>query len=152
MSITPCLAFDCCWEVYAAIRGDSEGIAIIDPTKPPAEHVWRPDAGPRASEYLADFALACVRGLEGPEQASRLVLCRLYYLGLAPYERARRFLGLREDVWVKWTEEIRERVGKQLLARGLFPIRGYFGERTRARKHAKPHPPSSAAQVLRRQS
>ena len=133
MSIKPELAFDVCHDVYKAVRGDLEGIAILDPTKPPSEHVWRPDSGPRASEYVADFAICCQRGLEGPEWASRLVLCRLYYLGLAPYENARHFLGLREDVWVHWTEQIRERVGKQVIGRGLFPVRQYFGERFRPR-------------------
>ena len=36
---------------------------------------------------------------------------RLYYLGLAPYERARHFLGLSERGWVNWSEEIRRKCG-----------------------------------------
>lgn len=150
MTITPALAFDCCHEVYAAIRADTEGIPLIDPTKVPSDHVWRPGRGPRAGEYLADFSLCCRRGLSLPELASRRVLCNLYYLGLTPYERTRHFLGLREDTWVSWTEEIRDRVGKQILIAGLFPVRNYFGERTRPRRNAQRSAPTSAAKALYR--
>jgi hypothetical protein len=55
-----------------------------------------------------------------------MVLFRLYYLGLAPYENARHFLGLSERGWVNWTEEVRHRCGKELLQRGMFPPRRYF--------------------------
>ena len=55
-----------------------------------------------------------------------MVLFRLYYLGLAPYENARHFLGLSEPSWVQWTEQIRNRYGKELLRRGMFPTRKYF--------------------------
>jgi hypothetical protein len=56
-----------------------------------------------------------------------MVMFRLYYLGLAPYEKARHFLGLSEQSWVNWSEEVRRRVGKELLRRGMFPPRKYFG-------------------------
>jgi hypothetical protein len=55
-----------------------------------------------------------------------MVLFRLYYLGLAPYENARHFLGLSEHSWVNWTEQIRHRCGKELLSRTMFPPRKYF--------------------------
>jgi hypothetical protein len=48
------------------------------------------------------------------------------YLGLAPYENARHFLGLSERSWVNWTEEVRHHCGKELLRRGMFPLRKYF--------------------------
>jgi hypothetical protein len=57
-----------------------------------------------------------------------MLLFRLYYLGLAPYENARYFLGLIERNWVNWTEEVRLRCGKELLRRGMFPPRKYFRE------------------------
>jgi hypothetical protein len=38
---------------------------------------------------------------------------RVYYLGLAPYDNARHFLGLSERSWVNWSEEIRSRCGKK---------------------------------------
>ena len=64
--------------------------------------------------------------LDGPDWASRMVLFRTYYLGMAPYDRARHFLGLSERSWVNWTEQIRRRAGAELLARGMFPPKRYF--------------------------
>jgi hypothetical protein len=81
---------------------------------------------PRLNEWVADFALAGQAALEGPDWASRMVMFRVYYLGLAPYDNARRFLGLSERSWVNWSEEIRRRCGKELLSRGMFPPRKYF--------------------------
>jgi len=86
------------------------------------------DIRPRLNEWVADFALAGQKALDGPDWASRMVLFRLYYLGLAPYENARHFLGLSERSWVIWTKEIRQRCGEELLRRGLFPPRKYFRE------------------------
>ena len=42
-----------------------------------------------------------------------MVMFRMYYLGLAPYETARHFLGLSETNWVQWSEEIRRRGGAE---------------------------------------
>lgn len=73
-----------------------------------------------------------VRGVQRERWGGRVptvrpcVLFRLYYLGLAPYENARHFLGLSEHSWVNWTEQIRNRCGKELLGRGMFPPRRYF--------------------------
>src|SRR5882724_7906037 len=64
--------------------------------------------------------------LDGPDWASRMVLFRLNHLGLAPYENARHLLGLSETNWVNWTEQIRNRCGKEFLSRGMFPPRKYF--------------------------
>jgi len=85
-----------------------------------------PDFRPRLNEWVADFALAGKSALDGPDWASRMVLFRLYYLGLAPYENARHFLALSEHNWVNWTEQIRHRCGKELLGRSMFPPRKYF--------------------------
>jgi hypothetical protein len=103
MGVKPELAFDVCWEVYRSAR---------------------------LNEWVADFALAGQKALNGPDWASRMVLFRLYYLGLAPYENARHFLGLSERSWVNWTEEVRHHCGKELLRRGMFPPRKYFSEST----------------------
>jgi len=73
---------------------------------------------------LANGGGFCAGGqaaLAGPEWASRMVMFRLHYLGLAPYENARHFLGLSEQGWVNWSEEVRRRCGKELLRRGMFP-------------------------------
>jgi hypothetical protein len=61
-------------------------------------------------------------------RASRLVLFRVYYLGGAEYQAARRWLGLSETSWSLWTDEIRTRVGRELLRRGMFPPSRYFRE------------------------
>lgn len=129
MGVKPELAFDVCWDVYRSAREVLEtkrGISALN-LKDTGRFLWRPDIRARLNEWVADFALAGKNALEGPDWASRLVLFRLYYLGLAPYDRARHFLGLSELSWVKWTEEIRRRCGKELLSRRMFPPRRYFG-------------------------
>ena len=128
MSVKPELAFDVCWEVYRGAREVLEtkrGISALN-WKDTGKYLWRPDFRPRLNEWVADFALVGKAALDGPDWASRMVLFRLYYLGLAPYETARHFLGLSEHSWVNWTEQIRHRCGKELLSRGMFPPRKYF--------------------------
>ncbi|HEX9345750.1 MAG TPA: hypothetical protein VF900_07475 [Candidatus Acidoferrum sp.] len=128
MSVKPELAFDVCWEVYRGAREVLEtkrGISALN-WKDTGKFLWRPDFRPRLNEWAADFALAGQAALDGPDWASRMVLFRLYYLGLAPCENARHFLGLSEYSWVKWTEQIRHRCGKELLGRSMFPPRKYF--------------------------
>jgi len=122
------LAFDVCWEVYRSVREvlETKRNASARDWRDSEKFLWRPDIRPKLSEWVADFALAGQAALDGPQWASRMVLFRLYYLGLTPYERARHFLGLSEHNWVNWTEEIRRQVGKELLRRGMFPPRKYF--------------------------
>ena len=124
------LAFDVCWEVYRGAREVLEtkrGVSALN-WQDTGKFLWRPDFRPRLNEWVADFALAGQAALDGPECASRMVMFRLYYLGLAPYENARHFLGLSECSWVNWSEEVRRRCGKELLRRGMFPPRKYFCE------------------------
>ena len=128
MPVKPELAFDVCWEVYRGAREVLEtkrGISALN-WKDTGKFLWRPDFRPRLNEYVADFALAGQAALEGPDWASRMVMFRLYYLGLAPYENARHFLGLSEHSWVNWSEQVRYRCGKEFLRRGMFPPRKYF--------------------------
>jgi hypothetical protein len=128
MSVKPEMAFDVCWEVYRGAREVMEskrGIAALN-MEMETKYEWRPDVRPKMKDWVADFALAGQAALEGPEWASRMVLFRLYYLGLAPYERARHFLGLSERGWVNWSEEIRRRCGAEILRRGMFPPGKYF--------------------------
>ena len=137
MSISSRLVFDVCHEVYQAVVADAEGIPLIDPTKIPSDHLWRSHKAPTGQEYAADFTIACKRALAGPLYASRLILCRLYYIDLLPYEQTRNYLGIREDVWTDWTDQIRDRAGKLMLAKGMFPPKAYFGERSGPRKEKK---------------
>ncbi len=128
MGVKPELAFDVCWEVYRGARDVLEtkrGVSALN-WKDTGKYLWRPDFRPRLTEWVADFALAGEAALDGPDCASRMVMFRVYYLGLAPYENARHFLGLSERSWVNWSEEIRRRCGAELLRRGMFPPRKYF--------------------------
>lgn len=133
-AISSRLAFDVCFEIYQSIRADEEGIPLIDPTKVPSDHLWRAHRGPNGQEFVADFAISCRKALAGPECARKLILCNVFYLGMAPYERARAHIGIREDVWSDWTEDIRDRVGRVLMVKGVFPPKRYFGERSRPRR------------------
>src|SRR6266478_5724934 len=97
MGVKPELAFDVCWEVYRGARDVLEtkrGVSALN-WKDTGTYLWRPDFRPRLTEWVADFALAGEAALDGPDWASRMVMFRVYYLGLAPYENARHFLGLR---------------------------------------------------------
>src|SRR5258708_13554777 len=128
MSVKAELAVDVCWEVY---RGASEvmevrrGMSAMD-WKEATKYLWRLDFRPRLGEWVADFALAGQAALAGPEWASRMVMFRLRYLGLAPYENARHFLGLSEQGWVNWSGEGRRCCGKERLPHCMFPPRQYF--------------------------
>jgi hypothetical protein len=128
MGVKPELAFDVCWEVYRSAREVLEAKRGISSRnwKDSDKYLWRPDIRPRLNDWMSDFTLAGQAALDGPERASRMVMFRLYYLGLAPYETARHFLGLSEHNWVTWSEEIRRRCGKELLRRRMFPPRKYF--------------------------
>jgi len=129
MGIKPELAFDVCWEVYRGAREILEvkrgSVTAID-WQQDAKYLWRPDLHPKLKDWAADFALAGQAALGEPERASRMVMFRLYYLGLAEYNRACHFLGLSEQGWVNWSEEIRRHCDKELLRRGMFPPRKYF--------------------------
>jgi hypothetical protein len=132
MSVKPELAFDVCWEVYRAARERLESKECTSMLQ------WVPEAHPgKLREWVADFALAGQDALAGPELAARVVMFRLYHLGLAPYERAKHFLGLSERGWVNWNDEIRKRVGERLIQRGMFPPKQYFGERSTDDTEAK---------------
>jgi len=122
------MAFDVCWEVYRGAREVLEtkrGVAALD-WHQDSKYLWRPDLRPKLKDWVADFALAGEAALKEPECASRMVMFRLYYLGLAEYEQARHFLGLSERGWGNWSEEIRRRCGEELMRRGMFPPRKYF--------------------------
>ena len=86
MSVKPELAFDVCWEVYRGAREvlDTKRCVCALNWEDATKFLWRPDFRPRINEFVADFALAGKAALDEPDCASRLVLFRLYYLGLMP--------------------------------------------------------------------
>ena len=63
---------------------------------------------------------------QGRLRASRMVMFRVFYLGGAEYQAARRHLGISELTWADWAEEIRTRVGTELASAGVFPPSKYF--------------------------
>lgn len=65
-------------------------------------------------------------------EGSRMAMFRVYYLGGAEYQAARRHLGISEITWGDWAEEIRARVGRELKRSGVFPPGKYFREMTKA--------------------
>jgi hypothetical protein len=79
----------------------------------------------RNSNLEIDVAAKCHAGTHSHRGASRMVLFRVYYLGLASYGKARHFVGWSERSWVNWAGEIRRHCGTELLRRGMFPQR-YF--------------------------
>jgi hypothetical protein len=102
--------------------------------------VWRPNSRARGEEYVADFALAGKSALKEMGKLPLQITFNLYYLSLTPFENLkgmRDFLHIREDVIAVWMDEIREAVGKEILRRGMFPPRQYFGERARPRYTGK---------------
>jgi hypothetical protein len=140
-------AFDVCHDVYLAAR---EAIDSKIPTlnaESSGKYQWHPDRMPRLAEYVCDFARAGERALgvgrwEGKFKgrqaeacptflrASRMAMFRVYYLGGADYQAARRHLGVSEITWGDWAEEIRGKVGRELTRAGVFPPSKYFGEFT----------------------
>jgi len=149
-------AFDVCHDVYLAAR---EAIDAKIPTlnaEASGKYLWRPDRTPRLAEYVCDFARAGERALgsdsferknkgrqaeacptlfrASPSQntfkASRMAMFRVYYLGGADYQAARRHLGICELTWGDWAEEIRQIVGRELTRAGVFPPSKYFRETT----------------------
>jgi len=71
-------------------------------------------------------------GAKKVPRASRLILFRMYYLGGAEYEAARHLLGLSERTWSDWAEEIRQRVGAELIRAHIYPPARYFRQATPA--------------------
>jgi hypothetical protein len=129
----PPFAFDVCHELYRAAREVLEGNLHSPDLAAREKYLWRPGLRPRLAEYVADFALAGQRALASPHLASRLVLFRVFYLGNAELHAARAHLGIGELTWEQWSDDVRARVGRELLARRIFPPRHYFRDATLAR-------------------
>ncbi len=120
----PATAFDICHEVYQTAREVVDSRMSTLQMTHASKFIWRPELRPRMVEYVADFARAGERVLS----PSRLILFRLYYLGGCEYQRARQRMGLSEQGWVNWTEQIRRDVGRELLRARIFPPAAYFRE------------------------
>ena len=122
----PEFAFDVCHDVYLAAREVLDGKLGTTDLNSREKYMWRPDLRPHLAEYVADFALAGQRALAEPWLASRLVMFRVFYIGGIEYGSARGRLGICEQTWAMWADEVRKRVGGELLSRGMFPPSDYF--------------------------
>ncbi|HET9401947.1 MAG TPA: hypothetical protein VFO34_13450 [Candidatus Acidoferrales bacterium] len=122
----PEFAFDVCHDVYRAAREVLDGKLGTTDLNSREKYMWRPDLRPHLAEYVADFALAGQRALAEPWLASRLVMFRVFYVAGNEYSAARGRLGICERTWASWADEVRNRVGSELLRRGMFPPRDYF--------------------------
>jgi hypothetical protein len=145
-------AFLVCHEIYLAARELVNSRVPTTQLQSASKFLWRPDLRPRLVEYVADFArcgdraLGCAPCGAKKVRASRLILFRMYYLGGAEYEAARHLLGLSERTWSDWAEEIRERVGAELIRARLYPPARYFREAAFASpKGEAPGPAASGA-------
>ena len=123
-------AFDVCHDLYRTAREILDGCLHATDLKSRSKYLWRPDLRPRLAEYVADFTLAGQRALVAPALASRMVLFRVFYLGNAPLHAARAHLGIGELTWEQWSDDVRARVGQELLRRKMFPPRDYFRDST----------------------
>jgi hypothetical protein len=148
-------AFDVCHDVYCAAREAIDTKIATLNAESSGKYQWRPDRMPRLAEYVCDFARAGERALgfnsfagkgrgrqaDGSRslttracptlfRASRVAMFRVYYLGRADYQAARRHLGISELTWADWAEEIRKDVGRELTRSGVFPPSRYFRETT----------------------
>jgi hypothetical protein len=90
----------------------------------------RPADGLRSLTTRACPTLFGASSSQKPFRASRMAMFRVYYLGGADYEAARRHLGISELTWADWAEEIRKDVGRELTRAGVFPPSKYFRETT----------------------
>ncbi len=126
----PTFAFDVCHELYRAAREVLDGDLGASDLSSHTKYLWRPDLRPRLSEYVADFALAGQKALGAPELASRMILFRVFYLGNTDLHAARAHLGISELTWEQWSEDVRNRVGLEILHRRIFPPRDYFKDAT----------------------
>jgi hypothetical protein len=99
----------------------SNPTAFFGSTTP--EQRGRADTGCRTPKGRGDHGAFSAKKVP---RASRLILFRMYYLGGAEYEAARHLLGLSERTWSDWAEEIRQRVGAELIRAHIYPPARYF--------------------------
>lgn len=132
----PEVAFDVCHDVYLVAREALDGDLAASNLSSQDKYLWRPDLRPRLAEYVADFSLAGRRALSAPALASRATLFDVYHVGCAELQSARKHLGVGEITWSQWVDEVRVRVGGELLRRGMFPPRDYFRKMSPPRRAA----------------
>ncbi len=130
----PAFAFDVCHDLYRVAREVLDGKLHSTDFVQHDKYLWRPGLRPRLAEYVADFELAGKRALASPHLASRRVLFKVYFLGRAELHAARAHLGIGELTWEQWSDDVKARVGRELLRRRMFPPRDYFRDLNEPRR------------------
>jgi hypothetical protein len=131
MSGSPYFAFDVTLEAYRQAWEEvyvTGHLRALDASALKRGGNWHPDRKPRLEDFVADFQLAGERALNREGLHSRVVLFNIHFAGRCPYERAKEWFGLSDQGWERWTNDIRRIVGKELIERGIYPPRKYFGE------------------------
>jgi hypothetical protein len=122
--------FDVCYDTYRQAWAEVYekcGMKAMDASAF-KRTTWRPDNRPRAVDFLADFAMAGREALAREAKDSRKVFFEMYHLGGASWRACCRNAGINELTGADRLDEIRVIVGKELLARGIYPVRKYFLE------------------------
>ena len=132
----PEVAFDICHGVYLAAREALGGDLAASDLELHDKYLWRPDLRPRMAEFSADFSLAGRKALSRAALASRATLFEVFFLGCADVHAARKHLGIGEITWAQWTQDVKWRVGRELMRRRMYPPRDYFRKMSEPRRAA----------------
>jgi hypothetical protein len=118
--------FDVCLTRYRSLRkGIGRKMPAIDLERPSSGYVWRPEAV-RASEYVADFESAGARALRRRDWKGRRKLFVIYFLRAVEYKRAIVLVGVSENTFLYWINQVKNAVGRECARVGLFPPQRYF--------------------------
>lgn len=117
-------AFDVCQELFSR-WAFSNYFRIHVTALESGDGKWRPQRS-GAKEFIADFAIAGERALRRQGLHSRLILFKLYFVAGAEYQAALKQMKIGEITFVRWSEEVRQVVGAELLRRKIYPPRQYF--------------------------
>jgi len=124
--VKPREIFDVCLTRYRSLgKGIGRKMPAIDLERPSSGYVWRPETA-RASEYVADFESAGARALRRREWKGRRKLFVIYFLRAVEYKRAMVLVGVSENTFLYWINQVKNAVGRECARVGLFPPQRYF--------------------------
>jgi len=124
--VKPREIFDVCLTRYRSLRkGIGRKMPAIDLERPSSGYLWRPETV-RASEYVADFESAGARALRRREWKGRRKLFVIYFLRAVEYKRAMVLVGVSENTFLYWINQVKNAVGRECARVGLFPPQRYF--------------------------
>ena len=124
--------FDSCFDAYKRIRQTSGNARSINPERPTGGGT-SPDFLPRASDYLADFAMLGRRALHQHELSGYLERFFLRcYVHLEDVEAVRKTFAVSPQTLDAWRDQIHRRVGGAFRRGGLWPRKHYFRTSSRS--------------------